>query len=549
MKVRHHRAGRLVPPLQESATSGGLPRALWAVLAVGGFLRLVEIGSDVGGFHAYNEGNYLLIARNASFGSLFRPSLAEGATFLETPPLYPYLVALLSKVLSPPHLAGRLLSVAASLGLVVLTWVLARRRAGPAASLLAAAVVAVAPVAVMTGRNVQTDPLYLFLVVAALALADPLREGGPRNWPAAGLLLGMALVTKLFAAVIAVAWGLAWLLLPESRPRGTTARIVAAALLAGAPAAIFYGVNFLTDRALLNVQVGGGALAATAFPSKGAELMELWIEAFWAASPLVALALALGVVHALVRRSRQTLYLGLPLLALLVFYSFVHKHSYYLLGLLPFAAILAAEAAEEWIPPRGRTAAAVALVMSGAFVSLVDLTSMKLGFSEFAQLGETAAAFGGQGKTYVLDADVQGSASPVVTYYVPGSVVVAGERLPFSTGGKVTNPARDSDLLFFTSPTESGAPGVLVFSRIRYGLTLFGVTVASAHPNPNFFRQGAYVVKRTGRPWGFGFTAIRNYSALAAARLGSGRSAFRTAKGLELREDLAPPGGDGRNGP
>jgi hypothetical protein len=172
-------------------------------------------------------------------------------------------------------------------------------------------------------------------------------------------------------------------------------------------------------------------------------------------------------------------------------------------------------------------------------VCLVDLTSMKLGFTEFAQLGDQARAFAATSQSYVLDEMVQGNAFPVVAYYAPGAAVLSGEALPAAPDGRVLAPAGTARLVFFTSPKEEGAPDVDVFKRTRYGLTLFGVTMASAHPNPNFFRQGPYVFKRTGPPWDFGFTGLRTYSALAAARLGQGREAYRTATGIELRDDPA----------
>ena len=503
---------------------------------VGGFLRLVEIGCDVGGFHSYNEGNYLLIARNASPGNLLRPVLVEGMTFLENPPFYPYLVALLSHVVAPAHLAARLVSVAASLALIALTWRLARRRVGPGAALLAAAVVAVAPVAVMTGRNVQTDSLYLALVLAVLVLADPRRKEGAGPWPAVGLLVGLALVTKLFAAVAFAGWAIGWLFLPESRPRGTAGRLAGAAALAAGPAGLFYGFHLVADAGSMLPQFGRGALTATNLPATWAEIGSLVVEAFWAYSPVVSLLLLAGAVLAVLRPSRARLYVALPLVSLTLFYLFVHKHSYYLLGLLPFLAVLTAEAAEAWLRPPLRRFATGAVLLTGAFVSLVDLTSMKLGFTEFAQLGAQVRAAAAPPRNFVVDEVVRGNAFPIVAYYAPGVSVLAADQVPAAPDGRLKVPPA-TDLLFFTNPNERAAPGVDVFTRNRYGLTLFGVTLASAHPNPNFFRQGPYVFKRTGPPWDFGFTILRSYSALAEARLGNGLEAFRTANGIELRED------------
>jgi hypothetical protein len=402
-------------------------------------------------------------------------------------------VALLSHAVAPPHLAARLLSVAASLA----------------------------------------------LVLAVLALTDPCHEGGPRDWPMAGLLAGLALVTKLFAAVAFAAWAMCWLFLPESRPRGPAARLVGAATLALAPAGLFYGYHLLTNSGFLLGHFGRGALTATGLPANTAGVWSLFVEAFWAFSPLISLAVLAGVAIAVFRPSRERLYIVLPLAFQALFYAFVHKHSYYLLGFLPFIAVLAAEAAEAWLWPQAFRVATGAVLVTGAFVSLIDLTSMKLGFTEFAQLGAQVPAAEAPHRTYVLDSFVQGNAFPVVAYYVPGASILSGEQVPAGADGRPKVPAGGVDLLFFTSPREQGAPGVEVFTRTRYGLTLFGVTLASAHPNPNFFQQGRYVVTRTGPLWDFGFTGLRTYSALAAARLGGGREAYRTETGIELREDAS----------
>src|SRR5271169_1065186 len=82
-----------------------------ALLVFGFFLRAISLGSDVGGFLAWNEANYLLIARNASLKTILFPKLGGGLLFLETPPLVPYLIALVSWGSQPGVLAGRLVSI------------------------------------------------------------------------------------------------------------------------------------------------------------------------------------------------------------------------------------------------------------------------------------------------------------------------------------------------------------------------------------------------------------------------------------------------------
>ena len=94
-----------------------------------------------------------------------------------------------------------------------------RRLAGPAAGLIAAAVLAVTPITVLLSRgNVSDSLLILLLVLAADATAAALLTGSVRQLLLAGVWVGLAFQTKMIQA---------WLALPA----------LAAAYLLAAPAA------------------------------------------------------------------------------------------------------------------------------------------------------------------------------------------------------------------------------------------------------------------------------------------------------------------------
>ena len=94
-----------------------------------------------------------------------------------------------------------------------------RRLAGPAAGLIAAAVLAVTPITVLLSRgNVSDSLLILLLVLAADATAAALLTGSLRQLLLAGVWVGLAFQTKMIQA---------WLVLPA----------LAAAYLLAAPAA------------------------------------------------------------------------------------------------------------------------------------------------------------------------------------------------------------------------------------------------------------------------------------------------------------------------
>ncbi len=125
-------------------------------------------------------------------------------------------------IVEPPALIliGRLVTLAFSLGLVVLTGLLVRRLAGPAAGLFAAWMAAVVPALVMRSSVVNINPIVAFFVVAALFFAEGVRTGEHprRDALLAGAMAGFAGATKYPAALICLAVALAILLAQSSWP-------------------------------------------------------------------------------------------------------------------------------------------------------------------------------------------------------------------------------------------------------------------------------------------------------------------------------------------
>ncbi len=488
----------------------------------------------IGGFHDHNEANYTLTAMHFSDSSLLFPN-PDGHLFLETPPFYAYVLALVFRFTGVSVLAARLVSVASSLGLIAATFLLGRRLYGEAAGLAAAVLLAVSPVAVLTGRNIQTDSLFLFLLVAALLIFLRARPGGGAGWTGFGALLGLAIFTKLFAVVGAVAL-LAWILRYDRERVAASKRDPWRALaLAAALPLVFYGFHTLRDFAYLRSQVAGGAAASTTLPASGAEWGAFLLEAMWAFSPAVAILLAAGGAAALARRSRESAFALLPLCGFAAFYLVVHKHSYYLLTLLPFGALLAGRflAGLRRGPYIGWTAVAA---LTGVWCSLVDLTGMKLGFHEFSEFGRIAGALPGETHPLVITRDILTSHGTTLQFYDPRTRLVTIEDLPAEPDGRLRLPAGETPhLLSYVPPETRPVPVGWLFGRDRYGLELFGRTFAEAHANPNFFRQGAYIAERTGGPLDFGLRLLRPYPAMALIPVSPEVGLYRTEHGIEVR--------------
>jgi hypothetical protein len=143
-------------------------RPLLIVLALGLVARVALI---LPGFGTLGDpDNYLPLARSLARGQGFR--LEDGSPTAYRPPLYPILlapmVATLGERLLPWGIA--VLHVGLGLGTVALTYLTARRWGyGPRRALVAAAIVALDPVAVVQARAVMTETLAAFLVAVCLA--------------------------------------------------------------------------------------------------------------------------------------------------------------------------------------------------------------------------------------------------------------------------------------------------------------------------------------------------------------------------------------------
>ncbi len=519
------------------------PIVLVLILAAG--LRLCSLDSPIGGFHAYNEAHYVLLAKNFFARSLLEPTADGEHVFLETPPLYPYLVHAVFRLAGVSVLAARGVSVASSIALVLATFFLGRRLFGASAGLAAALLLAVSPVAVLTGRNIQTDSTFLLFLVLALhwyhrvamdaagaSLETPERERASRL---AGLFAGLALFTKLFAGV-----ALLGVLLWEVATRGARgwlrdrSRWRAAAIAAVLPGA-YYGYHALRDPAHVAREVAGGAAAATTFPAGSADWVALSTEAVWAFSPVVFVALALGVATALRRPSRDALFALAPAAAFAVFYLLVHKHSYYLLTLLPFLALLGGRFLAGLCSRALRITALALVLASGSLASALAIASMKIGHEEFARFGETAAALPGAAHHLIVTRTLEEAYGPVLRYFDPRARLITIEDAATDADGRVRLPAEDLYIVSFIPAGEVPPEEGWRFTRTRHGVALFGRSLVDEHPNPHFFRPGRLRVARAGAGAApLGFDRVDSASVLALIPFPAGFELRRGASGTIL---------------
>jgi hypothetical protein len=181
------------------------------------------------------EGGTLVHAqRLASGGRIYVPPSVDFIPFLYTP-LYPALLAVLSKVLPLGYLLGRAVSLLSFTGvLALMAWTAVRRTPGTPRLLAAGIAVAGAGIVAasfeFTGAFydlARADSLLLFFEAAALALA--FSGSSLATAAAAGLAMALAFLTKQTGPVVGVGIGLG-LLLADWR-RGLVYGAVAGALM------------------------------------------------------------------------------------------------------------------------------------------------------------------------------------------------------------------------------------------------------------------------------------------------------------------------------
>lgn len=242
---------------------------------------------------------------------------------------------------------GRLLSVAWALATIAVAWGWARGRAGPAAGLLAAAVMAVAPLHVVHAHFLTPDAALAFWIALGLWLLE-------RGTPWGGVALGLALATKGSAV-----FALPALLFLERRRVGWAVAAVALGLVTGdpgilthAPAAVAGGAGLARET---GVRAPLEALRAWAFQS--------WQIAYYGLG-IVACAAALSALRRTPRGTRWALgafVLGLGLSRVPV--------ARYALPLLPPLAVEAGVALAR-LGPRPRLLAGVAALLPPLLLSL-----------------------------------------------------------------------------------------------------------------------------------------------------------------------------------
>jgi len=391
--------------------------------------------------------------------------------------------------IAPPFLIrlARLLTFAVSLGVVLLTDLLARRLAGPAAGLGAMLLAALAPALVIRSAIAGVDMWATLFVTAAFLFAHraAAATAGRRDAALAGVMLGLAFASKypaiLFASGVALQ-----LLLGEGSRRARAGKILLAAAAAVAAAAIAIpGLWTEPSRVFWGMRTPGSDNQSLAI---GSYLHQLLVRAEWDQPldhPELGAAFTLLVVagSAMGLRDRCTrpavacwLASGVIFTGFLLCFAF--RPFRYLLPLVPLACAVAAIPYAAWRERIART-------------SWLDLAAAGAALLLFAQANADYAS----GRLQLVDTRVEAvnwlrdHARPEHSILVAEELAILPSELA-RIGGRVTSaPWADLQRL-----VEEEQCNYLVGARLR--LPNGGVMDAR---EAEFVRRGYVLSRSVGR--------------------------------------------------
>ena len=230
----------------------------------------------------------------------------------------------------PSFLAARFVAVALGLGGVGATWWLGRRAYGTGAAIVGAAAVAVATTHVAYSRMAVTDVLLTLAITCVLALA----VGGRIEW--AGLAVGLAASAKYPGAIAAVpvivaGWG-RW------KALGRAGGLAIAGFALTSPFVLIHAGSAWDDISRVQRLARAGWLGFENDPV--APLA--YLDRLWDAVGLLLIVAAVGVVAALIRRTRTDLIL--LSFAIAYWLTLMPQQAHferYILPLVPVLAVLA----------------------------------------------------------------------------------------------------------------------------------------------------------------------------------------------------------------
>lgn len=488
-------------------------------------LRFNNIDGPVGGYHAMNEAQYIMIAHNFNHVSLLRPTGFRSEQDIKIRALYVYTVYAASKVFGESPATARGVSAAAGLAAVMIIFAIGFVYGGPRAGVAAAAFLAVSPIHVTLSRNAQPDALCSALCLLCV-LSYMISERAPERagrMIVTGFIWGAAVFTKNFALLLLPCVVLNELVYHRRRMLRRVALFTLPGVLVVSPFLIYQ----------LATNAGGTAYMyrSIVLDMPGATgLRYLFRESFWALSPGVSAAAAAAFIY-LAATGLKKYTLPLSCAAVFAFqYLLQHSHSYYFLSAAPFLMLLAGIALSKTGRAFYATAAPVITVTALAY-TLLFTAAVKHNFTNFSEAAEIIKSTSTTG-TILASPGVYNNAGPVVSYYLPRYTLLEKEKvraLPGAFPAKLDiKSPRPYYFLEFALPDDKPISKYQrIVNNALYGIRAFNFTVALIPSSwHSFIPQKFKAISDEGNFFDIGYSPVTAVKALIVSRAPDGTNVY-----------------------
>ncbi|MDI6734930.1 MAG: glycosyltransferase family 39 protein, partial [bacterium] len=440
----------------------------------------IRIDQPLGaGFHWHNEFWYMNIAQNFSFFPLWQPTNFYGQLDLNLPPLYPYLVYMMFKIFGEHILVARMVSVVFTIIAVVFTFLISRKLSGDKQALLAASLVAFSPLTILLGRNAQPDMTYVALLLVACYFFLKWQETYLTKWLwVCGIFLALSLFTKQFTIVAIAILSFYSFFLLKKIIIGFCKDTLLPLLL---PSVLIISPFF---KELIHSQTGG-ALHYSLTHINGPHIL-FW-EAIYQFSPTVLL----GIIFSLFACKNLNKNMQ-PIILLawgyLSFYLIVNKHSYYVLPILPFGAILLSDNLLKIKVRYARVLLISLILISSLFFGILSLTGNK--FSYGTNLTEAIDILKGKhnGKCIIVHSrDMWLYHQELLHYSLQNAkFIVMEDSAPTKEQSDyiMNHPSLPAYLIAYLG--DNPLPDKNVYFDYQWGIVIFGIVVYQ-EPSNYFF--------------------------------------------------------------
>jgi hypothetical protein len=358
-------------------------------LAAGAILRLIGIAYGLPA--VYNPDEVAIMNRAIALGqngfnphNFLYPSLYfyalfawEGSWFVvgRVTGVFASLAAFERSFFTDPtsiYIAGRLLTALCGVLTIWTTWRMGKRMGGRSAGVIAAALLAVSPLAVRDAHYVKHDvPVTWLIVLAHLLMAVNLREPVARRrwlWPA--FVTGLAMSTHYYAVFLWAPIAALILFPPDPQPwRARFTVLVFAGALAGAGFIVASPFIAIDPRTVIRDVVANRQIVVDRATATSGAFASLGYYLSWLVRDGVGwMTASLAVVGAwlALKRGRHVAVLTLAFpVAFLLFIANTVPASRYLNPVVPFVCVLAAMAAADLMERSNSGRAVAALIVIG----------------------------------------------------------------------------------------------------------------------------------------------------------------------------------------